>query len=705
MVVSFRYVLFVYGILSWVTAYGRQANLFTSKNETYSVTTTASNKTDKECRVIVNGTGLSFLQELGRSKVIHAVELDLQFAFKNDATIKKRRWLWIDRVGQEIMAVLSLKSSYMHVIPCTLNAGRETVQLHVSDDPSGCTTTERSPEDFIAGALLRRLSINHRKEICYDEVSGRPAQRKCCKIFGNDLSKYRCHVRSTKSDYIHSIKSVVFAYAYGLCVSCGVLTSYFGIILLWQKSNRTDGYQKLTDSPMSVLSILFMLFWDGYGKVRSFVRRVLLVVLLFFYFWSLNCFDSAVFSTFFSLWVFFPFSNIHNAQEISVENHSPAKRVPYYLLKAFRYLGYDIDVYLSEKESVSAAIGLITLPLNITRWKKSLAGFYERVIASRTSECSLRHKILLCGKAVVFYPGYIFLISVLQVLLISVFVVYFLILLWDNMFNNKRKKCFYILSYLSVFSTLLLFTFFLFWLPGVAISLLSGIILNIVYFFPYIVYTSILTFYAWMFWSSVEQQYVVLMRLIYDCNLDNESNNNVTNCNGSDNSIGNLNNHNSNNDEHSNVSGNSDIYEEDIPLLNMADNDLEDEECEMLNENCAFLCVVSKELYDNVRERLLPYHVTLFFFALKVVLIFLFSYLTLTLVRVLQASDVSPTVQLLTTVSVSAFPYIMNIVGAKKGEDQKDAWKEQLKQRVKPLVDKLTAGKPELRRTQYYLSN
>ena len=114
------------------------------------------------------------------------------------------------------------------------------------------------------------------------------------------------------------------------------------------------------------------------------------------------------------------------------------------------------------------------------------------------------------------------------------------------------------------------------------------------------------------------------------------------------------------------------------------------------------VCVVSKEVYDKVRERLLPYHGhgSLSCFALKVFCISSFSYIMLTLVRILQANDVSPTVQVLTTFGVSAFPCIMNMVAAKKGEGQNDAWKEQITRRVKPLVHGLTANNPELGRTQ-----
>ena len=68
---------------------------------------------------------------------------------------------------------------------------------------------------------------------------------------------------------------------------------------------------------------------------------------------------------------------------------------------------------------------------------------------------------------------------------------------------------------------------------------------------------------------------------------------------------------------------------------------------------------------------------------------------------VLQASDVSPTVQLLTTVSVRAFLYIMNIAAAKKGEEQKDAWEEQLKQRVN-ISGRIYGRKTKITHNSFY---
>jgi hypothetical protein len=104
--------------------------------------------------------------------------------------------------------------------------------------------------------------------------------------------------------------------------------------------------------------------------------------------------------------------------------------------------------------------------------------------------------------------------------------------------------------------------------------------------------------------------------------------------------------------------------------------------------------VLSKGLYNEIRERFLPYQDNLFYFALKLFFVIVFSYITLTLVNILQASDVSPAVQLLTTLSVGALPHLMNIVVAQKGEEEKNAWKKNLRTRVKPEVIKLAKKNP-----------
>ena len=77
--------------------------------------------------------------------------------------------------------------------------------------------------------------------------------------------KYQCYVRSAKSEFVHTITAMLSMFSYVQIVMILKLTPIV-IILLGEKANKVNGYNKLTESPMSLLLILRMLFWDGYGK-------------------------------------------------------------------------------------------------------------------------------------------------------------------------------------------------------------------------------------------------------------------------------------------------------------------------------------------------------------------------------------------------------------------------------------------------------
>ncbi len=704
--------VFLVHVIVCTTAEGRDAGnqtrtLLSSQNDTHrSMNVFASNKTNKECRVAVNETDLSSLQQLARSKIVHIVQIDLQFASNiSNSIYKEWRWRLTNNVGKEILSVLAMKNAYRYVT-WTLDAGRKTAKVRVIDHPPGCVTSEKEPGDFIAGAILKQLSFAYEKEICFDKVLNKSTLTTCCKIsIGND--PFKCDVSLAGSGFVNVLESMLSVYTY-FTPFCGfAIVVYFGVFLQLKNTNNTKGYYKLTESPMSVSSILCMLFWDGYGKFKSFVRRCLLIVLFFLLFLQAKSFDTVLVVLAFSLWaVFYPFSRLLELVkmcEVTFGGYFYSRQ----LLEIFSSLGYDInDVHLSCRVNVSGAISLITLPFNIKRWKISLVRFYHKFIEPDTLGSSLRDKALLFSKTGVFCFFYIVFVIILQVIFVLSLMMdcYYTLIkkLGARLYHasDQRRR-----QYVCVWAicigenvclslTIVVVVQALTCIPFIIISLVSGLILNVVYFFPYVVSISVLTFYSWMFWSSVEQQYVVLMRLIFDNNIhdnntttiaattiaathDNNSSDTTHDNNSSDN-----NSHNDDNSHNGNEGRNRRTYTE-----------------------TEIVCVVSKDLYDNIRERLLPYHGNLFWFVINVLGISIFAYIILTLVRVLQATDVSSTVQLLTTFSVSAFPYIMNTVAGKKGEEQMDAWKEQLKHSVKPLLNTLTADKPDLRRTQLIIKH
>jgi hypothetical protein len=379
--------------------------LLSSQNDTYQNSTFASSKTNKECLLTVNETDLFSLQRLARSKVVHVVELDLQFPSNiSNSMIKEWRWNLTNNVGQEILSVLAMTEDMS--VTWTLDVGRKTAKVGIFDEPPGCATSEKEPGDFIAGAILKQLSFADEKEMCFDKVSNRSTQTRCCKIIGKDLSKYQCYVSVAGSEFVNLLESMLSVYAY--CLSVGIyIVAHFGIFLQWKNPNNTKdkGYYKLTESPMSISSILCMLFWDGYGRFKSFVRRCLLIVVLSLFFFQFMWLNSIWFIVCFSFWVMlFPFSSLFK-EDIEWPDSLDSRVINVYklptrvLLKVFSDLGHDIrDVNFSARVNALGAISLITLPFNVKRWKKFLFGFSDKFIAAHTLGSSLKDNVVLYSK-------------------------------------------------------------------------------------------------------------------------------------------------------------------------------------------------------------------------------------------------------------------------------------------------------------------
>ena len=100
--------------------------------------------------------------------------------------------------------------------------------------------------------------------------------------------------------------------------------------------------------------------------------------------------------------------------------------------------------------------------------------------------------------------------------------------------------------------------------------------------------------------------------------------------------------------------------------------------------------MISRQFYDRIREKILPYNLILFNFFIKVFFVCLFAYFLFTIVRILNTANISGTVKVITTMSVSVVPHIFNVVAAKNNEEEEKAEKEVQKIKVKKLVSELT---------------
>jgi hypothetical protein len=111
------------------------------------------------------------------------------------------------------------------------------------------------------------------------------------------------------------------------------------------------------------------------------------------------------------------------------------------------------------------------------------------------------------------------------------------------------------------------------------------------------------------------------------------------------------------------------------------------------------LPVVSKGLYDKIREKLLPYHKSLFYFGLKMLCVLVFSFAIFKLINMLHEFNITGFVQVVTTGSLGVIPHVFNVVALKTNDEKKEAWEEKLKLNVKYMVKYLVRENSELART------
>jgi hypothetical protein len=179
-------------------------------------------------------------------------------------------------------------------------------------------------------------------------------------------------------------------------------------------------------------------------------------------------------------------------------------------------------------------------------------------------------------------------------------------------------------------------------------SFLLGLFLNLVFFIPHLATFSVVTFYSYSIWKYLEEKYSLLTLLIYEACEDNPVNRDI----------------------------------------------------EALEKTKKLISVVSKELYGKIREKVLPYHTNLLWTGLKLLWLIVFTYTIYELVIMLQKFNITATVQLMVTASISILPLIINIMAGKINNEQtKDAWKKELKLKVKHMVSELTDVHQDLAKT------
>ena len=209
--------------------------------------------------------------------------------------------------------------------------------------------------------------------------------------------------------------------------------------------------------------------------------------------------------------------------------------------------------------------------------------------------------------------------------------------------NVERFKSSGLMNFFLVFDGLVALSFIMFQFQTYYIltfalqSFLLGLFLNLTYYLPYLAAISVFTFYSYDTWKSLEEKYFLLKLIIFEECLEK------------------------NPDAHH---GN-----------------------ETAQEHIKLHSVVPKEIYESIREKLLPYGNSFVWIVLKLLWLLVLSLGVLEVVHMLHTFNTSAAVKVVATASLGILPYIFNTISWNAGgADKKEAWKKELKENVKNLL-------------------
>jgi hypothetical protein len=646
--------------------------------------TNSSNITAACLNPVSQSTFKDVLQLMG-SSTTNVIDLHVWIESVN-ATMNKTQVLkgikWANDIGRTLISLIALAERFKPItLPwytSTLTAGVYGVNIVVAEKTmrcmfSGNNRTDQAIFDLLVDQLYYMSGNKTDYKLCRphnDKYQG--PKYNCCMIVGrNDIP--------ICSDY-SSIVTKVFPNLVLVTVFFLIYID-FPIILEYLCQYKEDNkHYSISDSPMSLSSILHSVFIEGHGPVKSFGRKLMFVLFvlvttlperggLLVVYWILVCPWALI----------FPFSDPLSFNENDHITMTPLQS--------------------TLRETFKNSIGIITLPFNLKLWWHRVSTKWPRGLklnitrnssfqqletnpeSSTTTQESLedlendrqegdRH----FGFLEIMKYRFSILILLVVYLIALPFLCFHalgLLLLYNTNFlfvnAQERSMTKRIIKYVSV-CCLCLITILLILASITNLFLLTfysivGLFLNGEIYSPYVVPLATILFYAWTTWSSsVETKYLILTTNIYKvCKKTiavqgNEHSNSITENGG-----------NVNNTPRSSTTG---------PFRERFMVELDDDRGP----------IIPKELYDLVRERFLPYDRILFHYFQGVFFIAIFAYLLYIMMSLAQKSGISNSVQIIGTIAATSLPFIFNFVWKKSSDEQKAANSIVLKSKLKRLL-------------------
>ena len=645
-------------------------------NTTLSTLAPTTIPVSKDCVLEVKENEISQIVELFNRGTVNVVVIHISFSNSSHEgqLFSDFNVSLSNPIGREILH--ALKRWNFDFFPWTLKAGIENFNLNVNGSQNDCIKMGKNATDFVLEStqhIVDSINLATNYQICssFKETSSGKVNEACCQITKPYLAtkfNYKCPKENSflfgkdSTWVVIYIIMFLFAIFYLMWLSLVFLSGA-------EFDLEYPGYYKLEESMMSPSSILLKLIWNGKGYVVCFIRALLFLgVISFAYFvifeekikFYLSIFLFSLSSSYIPI-VSIMFRRIVVNSSTSLNNIKERRNNVFqrYLLW---YHNSDPLCEKSKKEEFEIVVKIIMLPFNPNVWRNVINMLLNKCIifARRVTERFNNHilKTPALYTYLVFAELTCFVYACLFFcVLIVLATTYPMQTLWNcvrlvfRLNHRQAGLCIRFQFFLMSLLVMLFLLFFVIITIFMIVSFLLGLFLNLIYFIPYFAFFSVLTFYCYTYWKTMEEKYLVLKQLIYEACRETQNINNGC-----------------------------------IPNRHPKPNE-------------EVIPVVSKELYDKIRKKLLPYDTNLFYFGLKMFWSIAFSLGILALINMLNEFNVSALVQVVTTASLGVVPHILNTVGLKTSEAKTKASNEQLKIKVKYMVEQLIRKHPKLGRT------
>lgn len=629
----------------------------------------AQGKQDSCNLTLDDSATFDFHEMLADNSGINIVAFRLFNGSENDNSIFQNMtacWIWASALGQAILSVLP-EPDYSKCtleepigtfpVLVTLTVAKKNFDVRLHETPNGClgniTTTERV---ILVTTVLQQHFLSDqltKNRLCYRLLSAESEPEfHCCK-FNGKLKKSKINDQP-KCDTNPRIKGMLA----GTSLVMAFLI-FLALMYLSEVEEPEREFLKTTENPLSVLSIMLKIFWIENGLLTSILRLIFECVFIFMTGRIMGG-DAYVVAIIFLMMMAFSVLIFLLSSILSRKMHKLRSRravpVEQHPLKegnmGLEWWEPDCNacVFRITMWPLKCLVLSVTCLISLKHWQWKISSWYKDISQRLCCHGQMCQPVLncICATCLCFFKSIGYLLKILLLIICTILVG--ILFGFKQILSNHTSNYKIILFMLYCFQVTIMWRVTIIILTLLIIpDLLLGLLLNAEYYMTYLTFCSVIIFYTIHFWNSVQEQYFSLKSNIYKVCKEKfqpssdhimlESKN--MSCLG--------------NDRYTNlddVNNNIMVWkydEESVPMI-------------------------SKDLYDHITEKLLPYNFQVFHYLVKLLIVFVFAYcIIFKISHLLMPVDISPSIKVLLTAFAGAIPYILNILGGRKSEEEKRA--------------------------------